>query len=161
MLYNGHDFERFAFPPADARERVRRELGLAPELPVIGVIGRLDLDQKGQDVMIRALPEVRERHPDARLLVVGDGPDLGRCQALAAACGLTREVVFAGPREDIEAVLAAVDVVVVPSTCEEGFPLVALEALAAGRPVVASESGGVVEAVRHKETGLVVPRAIP
>lgn len=158
VLYNGHDFERFAFPPADARERVRGELGLGLDLPVIGLIGRLDFGQKGQDVMVRALPKVHERHPDARLLVVGDGPDLRRCKALAASSDLTGAVVFAGYRHDIEAVLAAVDVVVVPSTCEEGLALVALEALAAGRPVIASQSGGLIEVVLHGDTGLVVPK---
>jgi glycosyltransferase involved in cell wall biosynthesis len=158
VLHTGLDFQRFTAPPAGARDRVRNELGLAGEVPVIGLVGRLALSQKGQDVMIRALRTVRERHVQARLLLAGDGPDRARCARLAASLGLTDAVVFAGHRHDVEAVLAAVDVVVVPSVCEDAFPLVALQALAAGRPVVASRSGGLVEVVLHEETGLVVPK---
>jgi glycosyltransferase involved in cell wall biosynthesis len=101
---------------------------------------------------------LRARHPDAVLLLVGDGPDRARCEALVEQLGLVRAVRFAGHRHDIADILAALDVAVVPSVCEEGFPFVALEASAAGRPVVAFESGGLPEAVLNGQTGIVVPK---
>jgi glycosyltransferase involved in cell wall biosynthesis len=158
VLYNGHDIQRYASPSIDARPRVRGEFALADEAPVIGVIGRLDVAQKGQDVMIQALSMLRERHPDAMLLLVGDGPDRARCEALVQRLGLDQAVRFAAHRHDIADILAAVDVAVVPSVCEEGLPFVAIEASAAGRPVVASRSGGLPEVVVHEQTGIVVPK---
>jgi glycosyltransferase involved in cell wall biosynthesis len=158
VLYNGHDIDRFAAPPAGARARIRRELALAADTPVIGVVGRLDIAQKGQDVMIRALPRLRARHADAVVLLVGDGPDRARCEALVHHSGLDGAVHFLGARSDIPDVLAAIDVAVVPSVCDEGLPLVAIEASAAGRPVVASASGGLPEVILHDESGIIVPK---
>jgi glycosyltransferase involved in cell wall biosynthesis len=158
VLHNGHDIERFASPSPEARACVRRELQLAPDAPVIGVIGRLDIGQKGQDVMIRALTAVRKRHPDARLLLVGDGPDRGACEGLVRQLGLGVAVRFAGYRSDIPDVLAAVDIVVIPSVCDEGLPFVAIEAGAAGRVAIATRSGGLPEVVLHNESGIIVPK---
>ena len=87
VFYNGHDIDRYASPSVDARSRIRREFALADDLPLIGVVGRLDIAQKGQDVMIRALPALRERCPGVALLLVGDGPDRARSEALANQLG--------------------------------------------------------------------------
>jgi glycosyltransferase involved in cell wall biosynthesis len=158
VLYSGHDLDRFASPSPAARDHVRDEFALAPHAPVVGLVGRLDVAQKGQDAMIRAMSMLRARCPDAVLLLVGDGPDRTRCEALVHHLGLEEAVRFAGHRHDVADVLAAVDVAVVPSTCEEAFGFVALEASAAGRPVVTFESGGLPEAVLHDQTGIVVPK---
>jgi glycosyltransferase involved in cell wall biosynthesis len=158
VLYNGHDVDRFASPSPAARDRIRNEFALARHVPVVGLVGRLDVAQKGQDVMIRAMSMLRARCRDAVLLLVGDGPDRTRCEALVHHLGVDEAVRFAGHRHDIADILAAVDVAVVPSTCEEAFGFVALEAAAAGRPVVAFESGGVPEVVLHDQTGIVVPK---
>jgi glycosyltransferase involved in cell wall biosynthesis len=108
--------------------------------------------------MIRLMPELRRRRPDAVLLIVGNGPDLEACRSLAARLGLNDVVQFFGHRDDMPDVLAAVDAVVMPSLVEEGLPFVALEASAAGRPVVAFRSGGLAEAVVHDDSGLLVPK---
>jgi glycosyltransferase involved in cell wall biosynthesis len=158
VLYNGHDVERYASPSADASLRIRGEFALGDDTPVIGLIGRLDVAQKGQDVMIRAMSAVRTHRPDAVLLLVGDGPDRARCEALVHHLGLDGAVRFAGHRSDIADILAALDVAVVPSVCDEGLPFVAIEATAAGRPVVASNSGGLPEIVLHDQTGIIVSK---
>jgi L-malate glycosyltransferase len=159
VLYNGHDIKRYASPSSDARPRIRGEFALADNAPVIGVVGRLDVAQKGQDVMIRAMSMLRVRFPDAVLLLVGDGPDRARCEALVGLLGLDEVIRFAGHRHDVAEILAAIDVAVVPSVCDEGLPFVAIEASAAERPVVAFDSGGLPEVVLHGQTGIVVPKS--
>jgi glycosyltransferase involved in cell wall biosynthesis len=158
VLYNGHDIDRFASPPPGARDRIRREFGLGPGTPVIGLVGRIHTIQKGQDVMIEAMPALLRHRSDVVLLLVGDGPDRARCEALVRRLGIAGAVRFAGDRSDIPEILAAVDVAVVPSVCDEGLPFVAIEASAAGRPVVAFDSGGLTEIVVHEQTGIVVPK---
>ena len=157
VLYAGHDIARFAAPPGGARAAIRAALGLAAQAPVIALVGRLLIAQKGQDLMIRAMADVRRKYPDAALLIVGDGPDRAPLEALTRELGLGSAVRLLGHRDDIPELLAAADVVAVPSVCEEGLGLVALEGMAASRPVVVSASGGLPEIVRDGETGLVVP----
>lgn len=124
----------------------RRVLGLA-EAPTVVCVGRL-ARQKGQDVLLRAWPAIVAEVPEARLVLVGDGPDRAALEAVAP-----RGVLFTGSRQDVDEFFAAADVVVLPSRWE-GSSLVALEAMAAGRPVVASAVDGVREALG--DTGHVV-----
>jgi glycosyltransferase involved in cell wall biosynthesis len=158
VLYNGLRTERFAHPAADARIRIRQEWGLDPSIPVIGVIGRVHPD-KGQKLMIRVMPRVLRDCSEAVLVITGDGPDREACIGLVKGLGLGAKVRFTGQRDDIPDLLAAVDVVVVPSLWEEPFPFVALEAMAAGRPVVAFRTGGLSESIVEGETGYLVPLA--
>ncbi len=158
VLHNGLHVERFARPKIDARQRIRQELGLAPAAPVIGVIGRVH-PVKGQKLMIRALPQVLRQCPEAMLVIVGDGPDYEGCVALVKELGLGARVCFTGQRDDIPDLLAAVDLVVVPSLWAEPLGFVALEAMAAARPVVAFQTGGLPEIILDDETGYLVPPA--
>lgn len=158
VLHNGLDVERFAHPAADARRRIRNQLGLAPAAPTLILIGRLN-PVKGQQAMIRALPRVLRQCPEAALVIVGEGPDRAACQALAREQGLAARVHFTGQRTDIPDLLAAADVAVVPSLWQEPFPFTALEAMAASRPVVAFRTGGLPEAIVDGQTGLLVPYA--
>lgn len=155
VLHNGHNVGRFASPGPDARARVRRELDAGSATPIIGVIGRID-PIKGQTFMIRAMPRVLERRPGTLLVLVGDGSERMRCEKLVRKLGIGPAVRFLGQREDVPDLLAALDVVAMPSL-SEALPYVALEAAAAGRPVVAFRTGGIPELVLHEETGLLVP----
>jgi glycosyltransferase involved in cell wall biosynthesis len=155
VLYNGLDLERFTAPAADARARIRGELGLDPTTPLVGLVGRIVTAIKGHDLMIRALPELLSQCPGAVLAIIGDGPDRQACQALAAELGVGAAVRFTGQRNDIPDLLAALDVVVMTSL-SEGLPYAAIEAAAAGRPVVAFANGGIPEVVLDGETGILV-----
>lgn len=126
--------------------------------PTFVFAGRL-VREKGVDVLLRAFARVRERVPDARLDVVGEGPDRAALQRQARDLGLGTAVRFAGEleAEDMEARLAPAWAVVVPSRWAEPFGLVAVEAIARGVPVVASAVGGLAETVDDGATGLLHP----
>ena len=150
VLYNGVDVERFAMP--------RRPLA-STGAPAIACVSRM-APGKGVEVAIEALARSRSAsRPE--LLVVGDGPDLGSCRALAERLGLRGRVRFLGLRDDVERVLAACRLAWVPSCGPEAFGLAAAEAMAAGLPVVASRVGGLVEVVEHGTTGLLVAPGDP
>lgn len=133
-------------PPLAERAHARTLLGLGADDIVVGGIGRLDV-QKGWDVLCRAAARVRADHPQAVFVVVGDGPD----HVALAAGGSVR---FVGYRPDAGALLSAFDVLAMPSRYE-GLPLVALEAMHSGVPVVATPVGGLPELL--EDTGLFVP----
>ncbi|MET7969701.1 glycosyltransferase family 4 protein [Micromonospora sp. NPDC005305] len=143
-------------------ERVRLRLGLA-DRPVVVCVSRL-VPRKGQDMLIRAMPEIRRRVPDAALLVVGGGPYRAPLEKLARQTGVERDVVFTGsvPSAELPAHYAAGDVYAMPCRTRnrgldvEGLGIVYLEASATGLPVVAGDSGGAPDAVREGETGYVV-----
>jgi phosphatidylinositol alpha-1,6-mannosyltransferase len=157
----GVDADRFRPDPL-ARAMVRARHGLG-DRPTVVCVSRL-VPRKGQDTLIRALPLVRRRVPDAVLLLVGGGPDRDRLAALATSVGVADHVVLTGgvPSEELPAHYAAGDVFAMPSRTRgrgldvEAFGLVYLEASATGLPVVAGRSGGAPETVRDGVTGLVV-----
>lgn len=157
-----------AFHPKVDGSPVRERLGLAGR-PTVVCVSRL-VPRKGQDVLIRALPRIHQRIPDAAVLLVGGGPDMPRLQRLAAEQGVADDVVFTGsvPWEALPAHFAAGDAFAMPCRTRrggldvEGLGIVFLEASATGLPVVAGDSGGAPEAVRDGETGYVVPgRSVP
>lgn len=145
---------------ATVRARLRAELGVPPGCPLIGTIGNLNR-LKGHAYFIRAAARIRRRVPDAKFLVVGRRLDTNpgyweHLQRLTAEHGLANDVIFAGFRDDIPTVLAALDVFVL-SSIRESCPNVVLEAMAMQVPVVATDVGAVSELVSHGRTGLVVP----
>lgn len=151
----GIDADAFA---ASARPGVfRREIGTAEE-PLVGFIGRLVM-QKGVDILLRAFAIVERRHAKARLVLAGDGPQRVALERLARSLGL-RRVSFLGWRADTANILADVDLLAMPSRWE-GFGLVALEAMAFGKPVVAARVSALPEIVVPEETGLLVPPGDP
>jgi glycosyltransferase involved in cell wall biosynthesis len=113
---------------------------------------------KGHRTMLRMLPGIVAECPDIVLLLAGDGPERGPCEVLAAELGLQNHVRFLGQRADVPQLLAASDIVALPSE-SEGFPISAIEALATGKPVVAFGVGGIPEVVADGATGRVVPPA--
>jgi len=161
QLTPGVDPEVFRPDPA-ARTAIRDRYRLG-ERPLVVCVSRL-VPRKGQDMLIRALPDVRRRVPDAALLLVGGGPDSGRLNRLAAQAGVSDHVVLTGavPGSELPAHFAAGDVFAMPCRTRgagldvEGFGIVYLEAAATGLPVVAGRSGGAPETVLDGITGHVV-----
>ncbi|HET7482090.1 MAG TPA: glycosyltransferase, partial [Actinomycetota bacterium] len=147
-------------------EAARRWLGVSPEAKVVLYFGRL-VERKGVHNAIRAMPAIRDRVPDARLVVAGTGPQLGRLRRLAE--GLHVPAVFTGrvPQELAAGVYAAADAFTLPVTDRwfgyeiEGLGVVLLEAAAAGTACVTGRSGGTPEAVVDGVTGFVVDAAAP
>lgn len=154
VVYNGVDISKFA--ARDDRAAVREELGVPADAVLIGAVGRLTADKGGQDVLIRAVGEVRKTCPQVRLVMVGDGPLRPGLEQLTAQLGLGETVNFAGLRSDVPRLLGALDVFVLPSE-REALPVAVLEAMAAGLPVVATRVGGLPEVVEDGETGFLVP----
>jgi glycosyltransferase involved in cell wall biosynthesis len=135
---------------------VRRALPARSGLnPVIGRVSRL-APEKGVDVFLRAAARVAECVPGATFVVVGDGPLRDDLVGLADELSIADRVHFLGQRADARAVIAGLDVLVV-SSITDGSPLVALEAMAAGTPIVASACGGIPDQIRCGVDGLLVP----
>ena len=151
-VYNGVDLS--AAPSQQARQTVRKELKVL-QGPVLVTIARLT-EQKGHRYLLQALPSLLETWPQLCCLFVGEGELRDQLYRLAVELAVERSCRFIGVREDIADILAAADVVVLPSL-SEGFPFVLLEALAMGCPVVASRVNGVPELIEDHKTGLLVP----
>lgn len=136
---NGVDLTRYAATSPEDRDSARAVLGVAPGTPLAVTVGRLTR-QKGQDVLLAAWRRVLERVQDAQLVLVGDGPDRAELEALAVP-----RVRFVGADQDVAAWLAAATVTVLPSRWEAGLSLVAMEAMACARSVVAADVAGMRE----------------
>jgi glycosyltransferase involved in cell wall biosynthesis len=162
VIRNGVDLSRFSQPPDP--EHLRRELGLPAGTPLVAVVSRL-ARLKGLETFLEAVARVSPRFPQARFLVVGETnpahrPYLDELKTLAERLGVADRVIFTGLRSDVPALMASVNVSVMPSL-NEALSNVLLESMAAGAPVVATRVGGTPEAVTDGRTGLIVPPADP
>jgi glycosyltransferase involved in cell wall biosynthesis len=135
----------------------RQELGLLEGGFVIGTVCRLVEPKKGISVLLQAMAELKRRggSPGCQLLIVGDGPSRSTLETLSEQLGLTPWVVFTGTRRDIPRVLPLLHAFVLPSLYE-GFGIAILEAMAVGKPVIATTVGGIPEFVTPGETGILV-----
>ena len=147
-------------PPASDTERGWREtLDLNGAGPVIGTIASLT-PIKDHASLLRAVARLAPSWPTLRLVIVGDGPLRGELQQLADALGITSHVRFAGHQPNVPSFHFLFDISTLTSV-SEGFPNSLVEAMAAGRPIVATNVGGVPDAVRQDENGLLVPPGDP
>ncbi len=144
------------FHPGISGKAVRDELGLEPAAPLIGLVANVR-GSKGHEFFLGAAPAVLRVVPEARFLIVGDGVGFDDVGRRVGDMGLAHAVVMTGFRRDIPEVMAALDVLVLPSTKSEATSQVIPQALAVGTPVVASAVGGIPEIVRDGETGRLVP----
>lgn len=150
----GLELDRYAALPPPGPE-ARTQIGLPPDAVVISLIGRL-VRIKRPLLAIEAFEWIAAVHPNAVLLVAGDGPLRPEVEADVRRRNLVSRVVLAGWRHDLPAVHAATDIVLLTSV-NEGTPLAISEGMAAARAVVATAVGGVPDLIRHAETGLLVP----
>lgn len=157
MFRNGVDVHRFRPLP---QAQMHRELGI-DGAPLLLSVGNL-VPLKGHDLCIDALAELRASHPQARLLIVGKGPERERLQSQARAHGLADAVTFVGPvpNEELARWYSAADVLLLASS-REGWPNVLLEAMACGTPVVATRVGGIPEVVAESCAGRLFDRREP
>jgi glycosyltransferase involved in cell wall biosynthesis len=138
-----------------SRDEARRELAFARDVPLIGIVATLR-SWKGHRFLIDAMSKLRNR--DARLLIVGDGPQRRTLEAQVDALSLRERVLFAGQQNDIGKWLAALDVFVLPSYANEGVPQALLQAMFAGIPCVTTDAGGIPEIARDGDTARIVRR---
>ncbi len=158
-LYIARDFSAYAVEPeATARGRKRQELGLGADDLVIGVVGRL-VPQKGYPVLLEAMARVAAEHPNAHLVIIGEGEQDG-LRAQAQGLGIDRCVHLVGARSDVPELLAAMDLFA-SSSLWEGFPAVIVEAMTARVPVVATDVSGTRELIEDGVTGLLAPPGDP
>lgn len=153
VIYNGIKNE----VPDQLNLISKQDLGMDPDLPVVGAVARLE-EHKGISYLIEAIPFIDREFGPASYLIIGDGPQGDYLRQLAKNLGVADRVFFTGYRNDVKEMLEVMDLVVIPSL-QEGLSIFCLEALAAGKPVVASRVGGLPEIIHHEETGLLVPPA--
>jgi glycosyltransferase involved in cell wall biosynthesis len=154
-IHNGTDFSLCE----DVSPSLRRELGVG-ERVLVGSVGRLE-EQKGFEYFLRAAREVLTEFPKTQFVVVGEGSLRPRLEGLIHELGLGTSVLLVGQRKDMPGVYASLDLFVLASI-DEGMPMTILEALALGKPVIATAVGAVENLVVSEKTGLLVqPRDIP
>jgi glycosyltransferase involved in cell wall biosynthesis len=156
VVHNGIDLERFS--PSITGDGVRAEFGLPESTPLVGTVSRLGEERKGVRYFVEAAAAVAAMHPTARFLIVGDGHLRPALEARAQSLGIAKRIIFAGERKDIARLLAAMDVFVIPSLYE-ACQYSLLEAMAMGKPVVATPAGVAPDVVLDHQTGLLVPLA--
>jgi glycosyltransferase involved in cell wall biosynthesis len=157
VVYLGVPLEEFSRPRTpDDIAAARAELGITPGEFAVGTVTRLH-DSKGNSFLVDAARLVLNERPQARFYVVGEGPLLEPLQQQARALRLGERFVFAGFAKDVARVVSAFDLSVFPSLWE-GTPLTVFEALAMGKPIVATDADGLVDVLTHDRDAIIVPR---
>jgi glycosyltransferase involved in cell wall biosynthesis len=160
VVYLGAPVDEFGRSrSSDEVAATRRAMGIAEDDVAIGTVTRLH-DSKGNEYLVEAARMVLDVRPQARFFLVGEGPLRPALEAQAARLNLGDRFVFAGFAKDVAATLAAFDLSVFPSLWE-GTPLTAFEALAAGKPIVATDADGLVDILRDGRDARIVPKRNP
>jgi glycosyltransferase involved in cell wall biosynthesis len=152
VIHNGIDLKEFdKFQPTSS---IRREFNISDNTVLLGCISRIE-ERKGLEYLLRAMKHIDE----AKLILVGGGKEdyITRLKNISVSLGISDRIFFIGRRDDIPAVFRAIDIFVFPVIKGEGFSRVILEAMAAGKPVVATDHAGNPEAVEDGLTGAIVP----
>lgn len=150
VIYNGIDVERFT---AAQPGTLRKELEIPTKTKIVGMVGRVN-PTKGHETFLQSIPEILTKHPDTVFVVVGGGDYIEKLKSIRS------DVKFLGMRSNIPEIMKDLDVFVLASW-DEPFGLVTVEAMAAGTPIVATNTGGTVEIIAEGETGLLIPPKDP
>jgi glycosyltransferase involved in cell wall biosynthesis len=153
LVKSGVNLDEFSKPTKGAE--IRTELGLIQDQHLVLYVGRLR-PVKGVEFGIRAFALVKNKRPNLYMALAGEGEQLCKLQNLVNDLGINNHVKFLGVRNDLPDLLAAADSILIPSL-NEGFPRTAIEAMAAGKPIVATRVGGIPEAIIDGKTGILVP----
>lgn len=157
VVYLGSPLDEFARERSpDEIAAARAALGIAPDTIAVGTVTRL-MPSKGNQYLVDAVKEIVARQPRVRVYIAGEGELDSELRQQAKALGLGERLVFLGFQRDVAAVLAAYDVVVFPSLWE-GTPLTAFEALASGKPIVATDADGLLDILTDRKDALIVPK---
>lgn len=157
VVYLGVPLEEFSRARTSSEiADARRELGLAPQDFVVGTVTRLH-DSKGNSFLIDAAARVVAARPQARFVLVGEGPLLPALEAQASALGLGDRFIFSGFRRDVARTVSAFDLSAFPSLWE-GTPITAFEALAMGKPIVATDADGLLDILTDGHDAVIVPK---
>lgn len=154
VIPNGVDCQRFR-PDAENAARVRRDLGIASEQPLVGILAALR-PEKNHRLFLEVAAEVVAQRSEVQFVIIGDGPEREQIERWIDQLRLRENVQLLGARQDTPQLLAALDLLALTSH-NEANPVSILEALACGVPVVATDVGSVAESVLHQRTGLLVP----
>jgi len=155
VVYSGIDLEKFY--PLDEKiiEAKKKEFGFYKGSKIIGTVGRLHRE-KGIDVLIRAFSNLTKRFDPIYLLIIGKGPERKNLEQLTKDLGLEKKVLFLGYREDVSVLVNMMDIFVLPSVVRESFGIVIIEAMAAGKVVIASNLGGIPEIIKNNVNGFLI-----
>lgn len=161
VLHDGFPLDEFQSVPED-RIRAFRHRHHLGDHPLVGLIGRIKMRRKGQEVFVRSVLHLVQKHKTVKFLLIGSpfpGNEwhLERVMQIADECGVMHRVVYTGDVVDIKAAYAALDVVVLASVQPEPFGGVVIEAMLMGKPVVGTSIGGTTEQIQDHVTGLLVP----
>ena len=157
VVYLGVPLEEFSRPrSADEIREARQALGIPADAFAVGCVTRL-MPSKGNEYLVEAVKPLVDRVPSARVYIVGEGELQPALEAQAAALGLGDRLTFGGFRRDVAQALSAFDLAVFPSLWE-GTPLTVLEALAMGKPIVATDADGLQDVLTHGQDAVMIPK---
>ena len=159
VLHNGIIFDEFKIPEDDEISIEKKKWNLEENSKIIGTIAKLR-EEKGVEYLIRAVPHVLKEFPNSNFIIVGDGNLRDHLENLAKELGVGKNIIFTGFLENVTPVLSTFDVQVLPSITE-GFGLVIVEGMTMGKPVIATNVGGVNEIIKDGENGLLVSSRDP
>ena len=152
-IYNGVDADRLR-PDPEGRKRIRAEFNISDDTVLVGAAGRL-VWQKGFEFLIKSIPIFIKSHPNAKVVIAGDGPFRGHLMMHSGMIGMSNHLILPGFRHDMKEILSAVDILVIPSLTDE-FSMIVLEGMAMAKPIVATRIDGITEQIADGETGLLV-----
>jgi glycosyltransferase involved in cell wall biosynthesis len=159
-IYNGIEIDHYLLQEQNgSRKKIRIEFSVEDETLFIGAIGRL-VWQKGLEYLVQAIPKVLNEFPQAKVLLVGEGPLRDELETLARKLKIEENLIFSGFRKDINEILSAIDILVIPSLLE-GFPMITLEGMAMAKPIIATAIDGIKEQIIDGQSGVFIPPRDP
>jgi glycosyltransferase involved in cell wall biosynthesis len=157
LIYNGVEIDRFDLKLSDFdKEELRRYYNISEGGVIVGGISRLE-KVKGYQYFLRAIPSVLEKHPTTKFVLIGDGKYRKKLMKLVRKLNIQDKVIFTGKVEGVDVALGLIDIFVHPAIWEEGFGLAVLEAMASGKPIIVSNTGGIYALVKEGVNGWLLP----